>query len=272
MTETGVNPSHKSGEVKKRMRIRAFACSTQGRVRLNNEDSFTLNTVAGRDPAQYPEQEAQAQPTRHTQWYGVFDGMGGEQCGEAASRAAAATLASRGRLLRLGSVGKRLDGLTRTLNLSVVRALGDAQGGCTMAVAILRGHRLWTTHAGDSRVYLYQARERQMTLLTRDHTLAELLKKGAGRRRSHTLTRYLGGEDVQGVVSGPYRLSPGDRVLICSDGLTDMVSDTCLFARLHSHSSTEDTARALLRDAMERGGRDNATVLLLDVQGKQKGI
>lgn len=258
--------------MKKQLRIRAFACSTQGRVRLNNEDSFTLNTVAGRDPAQYPEQEAQAQPMRHTQWYGVFDGMGGEQCGEAASRAAAAALASRGRLLRLGRVGKRLDGLTQALSRSVAKALGDARGGCTMAVALLRGRRLWTSHAGDSRVYLYQTRERRMTLLTRDHTLAELLKKGGRGRRSHTLTRYLGGEDTQGVVSGPYRLSPGDRVLICSDGLTDMVSDTGLFARLHAQASTEDTARALLQDAMERGGRDNATVLLLDVQGKQKGI
>lgn len=258
--------------MKKQLRICAFACSTQGKIRLNNEDSFTLNTMAGRDPAQYPEQEAQAQPMRHTQWYGVFDGMGGEQCGEAASRAAAATLASRGRLLRLGRVGKRLDGLTQALNRSVSRALGDARGGCTMAVALMRGRRLWTSHAGDSRVYLYQVRERQMTLLTRDHTLAELLKKGGGGRRSHTLTRYLGGEEAQGVVSGPYRLLPGDRVLICSDGLTDMVSDTGLFARLHAQASTVDTARALLQDAMESGGRDNATVLLLDVQGKQKGI
>ena len=60
---------------------------------MNNEDGFTLNSVAGRDPAQYPEQEAQAQPMRPTQWYGVFDGMGGEQCGEAVSRDVALTRA-----------------------------------------------------------------------------------------------------------------------------------------------------------------------------------
>lgn len=244
--------------------IRACACTSAGRIRRNNEDSFVLNRVLCEPPEESPEQSVQAQG-KGLQWYAVFDGMGGEAYGERASFAAAQVLHREGTRLRFGQVKENLEALAGRMNSAVCKEIGMDVGGCTMAVALIRGHRLYTAHAGDSRLYLF--REDSLLRLTRDHTV---VRKDRGREhRSHMLLRYLGGSWSDGElceVSGEAQLlKAGDRILVCSDGLTDMVSDGGILKRLREEMDTQACAQALVKDALDAGGRDNVTVVLADV-------
>ena len=250
------------------MNVSAYACSSAGRVRENNEDSFVLGRILCAPPQEKPEQSAEGEG-RGLQWYAVFDGMGGELYGERASYAAAQTLCREGWKLGFGNGAQALQKLARRMNGAVLQAVGGERGGCTMAVALLRGRTLYAAHAGDSRIYLY--RGGALTCLTRDHTQQAMLRGkggGMGRLRSHVLMRYLGGEWVAGDVCevSQSELCAGDRLLICSDGLTDMVEDAQILRRLAGEGGCRAAADALLADALERGGRDNVTIMLADVR------
>ena len=139
------------------------ACSTAGLVRQRNEDSFTLMRQA------FPPGETKASLRWQgwLTWCAVMDGMGGERLGDAASRAAAKALARQGGRLRWGKPARAADALVRRMNDAVRRTLGGQRGGTTLALAFLRGGRLYTCHAGDSRIYLL--RDGALTRLTRDH-------------------------------------------------------------------------------------------------------
>ncbi len=244
--------------------IRSCACTSAGRIRRNNEDSFVLNRVLCAPPEDEPEQTANAQ-SGGLQWYAVFDGMGGEAYGEKASFAAAGTLRRYGWRLGFGPASGSIQKLARRMNDAVCQAVGMDMGGCTMALALIRGRRLYAAHAGDSRIYLF--RNNGLTRLTKDHTV---VRHDRGKeRRSHMLLRYLGGswdtEELCEVYDQEIGLEPGDRILICSDGLTDMVSDAEILRRLRMQQDTQEAAQALLKDALAAGGRDNITVVLADV-------
>lgn len=248
-------------------RIKAAAASSTGCVRAINEDQFYLYHVTPDSSLQQKDANACC-TSRGTQWYAVFDGMGGEQNGEVASLAAATALARHGDGLRFGNAKKRLLRLTQRLNQAVCQAVGSS-GGCTMALALFRGRRLWIAHAGDSRIYWFHAR--QMTRLTRDHTMDSLFTAKRMRRdaqRSHTLMRYLGmsGSGGGSCEVSCLRWSRGDRVLLCTDGLTDMLSDTQLFGILATAQDVGRAAQQLIQDAVHAGGKDNVTVVLAEVQ------
>ena len=244
--------------------IRACARTSAGRIRRNNEDSCVLTRVLCAPPEEEPEQAAQVQASG-LQWYAVFDGMGGEAYGERASFAAAQVLHQEGWKLRFGQAPEGMQRLAERMNGAVCQAVGTDMGGCTLALALIRGRRLYTAHAGDSRIYLF--RDNHLVRLTRDHTV---IRRDRGKeRRSHMLLRYLGGSWTDGelceVGDQAWVLEPGDRILICSDGLTDMVSDGGSLRRLRAGKNTEESAQALLEDALAAGGRDNVTVVLADV-------
>jgi protein phosphatase len=141
--------------------------------------------------------------------------------------------------------------------------------GTTMTLVYSVGVHLFLIHVGDSRAYLF--RRGHLEQLTRDHTVAQALADAGHIRqeevRKHskrnTLTNYLGGHagkikaDVRWL-----RLEDHDRILICSDGLTDMVDDPAISACLAAEEDSNRAAKQLLELALDRGGKDNITVVV----------
>jgi protein phosphatase len=141
--------------------------------------------------------------------------------------------------------------------------------GTTLTAAYSIGVNLFLMHAGDSRAYLL--RNGQLTQLTHDHTVAQALAD-AGQiapeevrthSRRNILTNFLGGHHgkVQADVRW-LRLVDGDRILLCSDGLTEMLDDAQIERTLSRFSGSAESAQALLDQALECGGRDNVTVIV----------
>ena len=204
--------------------------------------------------------------------FAVCDGMGGEQFGAEASLLAARALAgvaaeefarNSGRLLEQGNGA-----------LCALMEQRQARIGTTFAGLWVCGGRAGAVNLGDSRVY--RLRAGTLERLSRDHThVQRLLDMGAltpqqaamhpGR---HRLTQHLGIFPEELVIqpqdTGPFPLLPGDRFLLCSDGLTDMLGEPEIAALLAQSAGLAQAADGLYRGAMARGGRDNITVLLVE--------
>ncbi|MDP9344049.1 MAG: Stp1/IreP family PP2C-type Ser/Thr phosphatase [Actinomycetota bacterium] len=233
------------------MRIRAGATTDVGRVRQNNEDSHLVSPPL----------------------YAVADGMGGGAAGEVASGLAVHTLQE---FVQSGN------GHPPTLSEWVVaansaiyeRALerpDEAGMGTTITVILAEDDRLRLAHVGDSRAYLL--RDGDLTQLTEDHTrVNRMLREGLLTRdeaavhpQRNVVTRALGiGATVQ-VDETVVRVRNGDRLLLCSDGLSGMVSDDAIEAILASSEDPQEASRRLVEAANEAGGVDNITALVLDV-------
>lgn len=207
--------------------------------------------------------------------YLVADGMGGHDAGDRASAAVIREfqrLVGRDNLTPLDVV----DALSHAH--AVVRALAETTergAGSTVAGVVLvhqDGEPRWLTfNLGDSRVYRLFGDELEQ--LTVDHSIVqELVEQGKITRDEvgtykgrNVITRAVGADDGE----ADYWLSPivtGERLLICSDGLTGEVSDEGIRAGLSMSGSTDDAARNLVQQAVTNGGRDNVTVVVLDVQ------
>jgi protein phosphatase len=142
--------------------------------------------------------------------------------------------------------------------------------GTTVTMAFHLGARLCVVHVGDSRAYLY--RDGELHRLTRDHTLmADLVRSGAlrpdevaGHRLRHVITNVVGGQQTGvNVEAHAFEVEAGDRLLLCSDGLTEMVTNEAIAATLDTESAPEVAARKLLSQANDGGARDNITVVLV---------
>jgi protein phosphatase len=145
--------------------------------------------------------------------------------------------------------------------------------GTTLTVAYSMGIDLFLVHLGDSRAYLYRGGElRQMT---KDHTVAQAMADAgyiapeAVRHhiKRNALTNFLGGH--HGKVKADFRwlrLADGDRLLLCSDGLTEMVDDASIAQILAQHDAPNEAARVLLDEALNHGGKDNVTVIVARYQ------
>ena len=141
--------------------------------------------------------------------------------------------------------------------------------GTTLTVCYTTGPELFILHAGDSRAYLY--RGGALRRLTRDHTAAQkIIDAGMAEPESdtetsqrHVLTNWIGGGRVEAEVAH-HRLADGDRLLLCTDGLTDLVPEVEIAALLNAHSRPDDACRGLVDRALDYGGLDNVTVVLAD--------
>jgi serine/threonine protein phosphatase PrpC len=196
----------------------------------------------------------------------VADGMGGHVAGEIASRLAVET-----------AVGADGDAVARVraANEAVVATSLDrprlAGMGTTMTLAIFSGETVEIGHIGDSRAYLY--RQGGLQQLTRDHSLvAEMVASGELRPEEaaahpfrSVITRALGMESRVVVDRVERDLLPGDRFLLCSDGLTTML-DYDEIADLLAQPEGPEAAAALIESANRAGGFDNITVVVVDVR------
>jgi protein phosphatase len=230
--------------------------SDTGRRRRRNEDNYVV-----------------APPL-----FAVADGMGGAQAGEVASRLAASALEGEDSDGLRGL--ERIDALIQEANRRIYdRASTDpaASGmGTTMTVALVEEMTVAIGHVGDSRAYL--VRDEQMEQLTDDHSLVnELLKSGRlSEEEAHVhpqrsvITRAVGTDPDVDVDGFTIEGEEGDVFLLCSDGLTDMVSDEEILELVHSHRDDLDKAvKALVTAANRGGGEDNITAVAFRISAEQ---
>ena len=199
----------------------------------------------------------------------VADGMGGAAAGEVASRLAI-DAAVAGPPADVDTARRILDANRAVLD-AVLKDPSRAGMGTTMTLGVFDGEgSLHLGHVGDSRAYLL--RNDELERLTTDHTyVMELVARGqlsvedaASHPRRNLITRVVGMEDIT-VDESKVQLEPGDRVLLCSDGLTDMVPDDEIGRILRTEESVPGAAWALVEAANAAGGVDNTTVALIDV-------
>jgi protein phosphatase len=241
-------------------RLEAAGATDTGNVRDNNQDRLLLSETL----------------------YAVADGMGGHVAGEVAAEVAVDAL--RSAFEEDDDSGEALREAVRWANRAVWRKGQEdddlaGMGTTLTAVALVRGtgpdgepdETLAVANVGDSRTYLL--RDGELSLLTTDHSwVQEMVRTGqlraedAGRHpKRSTLTRAVGiGPEVLVDVSDviPYA---GDRLLLCSDGLWDELGDDLIAEILRSHAHPQDAADELVDEAKSAGGRDNITVIVVDV-------
>ena len=210
----------------------------------------------------------------------VADGMGGHAGGEQASRIA--TQVIQAYLVEhwdsLKPTKALLEGAFLQANQEIVK---DQQNhpqrsdmGTTAVAVIFREKQLWIAHVGDSR--LYRLRGLKLEQLTEDHTwVARALKLGEiapeearTHQWRHVLSRCLGREAVYEIDVQALDIQPGDRLLLCSDGLTEELSDKVIAFHLQSNSTLDKAADALVKAALLKGGHDNITVVLVAIDGE----
>jgi protein phosphatase len=204
----------------------------------------------------------------------VADGMGGAQAGEVASRLAIE--AFQRELPESGTPEQRLADCVRAANRTIhemSRSEHERAGmGTTLTAAYLDDADLAIAHVGDSRAYLF--RDQTLTRLTQDHSLVEeLVRRGklteeqaAEHPQRSIITRALGPEPDVEVDTWTYPVRAGDVLLLCSDGLTSMITEEQITQILGSASSLERAAQDLIAAANEAGGRDNITVILFSLE------
>ena len=197
----------------------------------------------------------------------VADGMGGHAAGEVASAAAIGAAVTTGD----GSAVSRVQAANAAVLAAAAEDAARSGMGTTLTLAIFwPDGRLEIGHVGDSRAYLL--RNERLTQLTIDHTFVrELIAQGrlapedaATHPRRHMLTRTIGMRDVR-VDSLDIHLQPGDRVVLCSDGLTGMVADTRIARILTKTPAPAGAVWSLVEAANAAGGIDNTTVAVVDV-------
>ena len=250
-------------------RVRACGLSDVGLTRAHNEDYFEV------DP-------------RH-RLYVVADGMGGHSHGEVAAKLAVDAIhdfierasdreitwpfAADTRLARHSNLLKMAVRLAHDKVLGAIVQDGSLQGmGTTVVGFVLDGSLAAVAHVGDSRAY--RLRDGRLDQLTQDHTwVHEQVMAGflsQEQARSHPLknvvTRALGGEADVIVDVREVEVKAGDLYLLCSDGLTTMLGDAEIKARLASGRGLHEICRTLVNDANARGGIDNVTVILLAIE------
>ncbi len=226
-----------------------------GLVRPNNEDDHRVNEALG--------------------LFAVADGMGGHRAGEVASRLALTVLEERFQeLVNQGEeTGNALIHAVEAANHQVFEEScrnNKCNGmGTTLSACIFVENGLILAHVGDSRVYL--VRPGEILQLTEDHSVVqELLNEGrittdevSGHPYRNVLSRALGTGELLEIDLLRVALQPGDRVLLCTDGLTNQVSDAAIQAVVEGHSDPEQAVQELVRLALEQGGIDNITLILV---------
>ncbi|MBW4420870.1 MAG: Stp1/IreP family PP2C-type Ser/Thr phosphatase [Myxacorys californica WJT36-NPBG1] len=228
-----------------------------GLVRSANQDSYVIDSDG--------------------RFFVVADGMGGHAGGQEASRIATEVIQTF--LTQYWNSEIPSEQLLEKAILEANQAILNDQTqhperadmGTTLVVLMFRDEQPLCAHVGDSR--LYRLRDATLQQLTEDHTwvaravqLGELTPEQARSHPwRHVLAQCLGREDLQPVAIQPIEVQPCDRILLCTDGLTEELSDQIIATQLESIRVCEKAALALIDAAKDRGGRDNITVIVISI-------
>ena len=239
--------------------MRAYAATDVGRVREVNQDYIycSLKPV-GKLPNLFL----------------VADGMGGHKAGDLASRYTVESLIN-------NIENSRSDNPITIINDAIVNAnkqllLKAAESeeysgmGTTLVVCTIIGESMYVANVGDSRLYLYDGK---LSQITRDHSLVEemvalgRLNRDEARRqeKKNVITRAIGGAKEVMADFFEAELTAGNRIIMCSDGLSNMVDDNEIEEIISSGLDIEDKTRKLLDRANENGGKDNIAVVIIEL-------
>jgi PPM family protein phosphatase len=258
------------------LRIEAGARTDLGRVRKNNEDCYQI------EPA--------------LNLYVLSDGMGGEAHGEVASNLAVQTIMAHCQQAENNratptfgepqpDVSERTNRLASAIHLANRKVFETASAdsghkgmGATIVAAWLEGQRLSLAHVGDSRAYILRAGS--LDQVTADHSLvAEKVRIGIltpqeadASELQSVLTRAVGTNETVEVDADEQMLLVGDYLLLCSDGLTRMVTDPEIASTLLTSTSAQNAADRLVDLANENGGADNVSVIVVHILPNSDGV
>jgi len=237
--------------------ISFYGRTDTGMVRDHNEDSFCS--------------------LRNRRLFVVTDGMGGHNAGEVASRLAIESLLEFLSEEKIREIRGNDDEIQQSMlaafnhaNQAVMaKAAADEtmQGmGCTMVACLLDENHLHTCHVGDARCYLSE--NGRLKQITTDHSAVTYIHKTDTHNNKvqiprHVVTRAIGFHSLDGPEYHKNILRPGSRVLLCSDGLWNMIDHTRIEQILLNSSTPENASEALVTAANEQGGRDNITALVI---------
>jgi serine/threonine protein phosphatase PrpC len=273
-----------------RFALESYGLSDRGRVRTSNEDCCAATELKGLLRVRHTNHPQGPAKSRGQRAYAflVADGVGGNEAGEIASELAVRTVEEH--LINnlhwtqaLRPAEEQV--VQRDLQAALVRAdarifeemarhPGRRRMATTLTLAFAIDGHLFVAHVGDSRCYLYSGGRLQQ--LTRDHTVtAEMVRLGllspestAGHPFRHVVTNILGGAEAGVKVElHSLNLQGGDVILLCSDGLTEMVPDERIAGILREQCGPRESCERLVAEANAAGGRDNITVIVAHVEG-----
>lgn len=254
------------------MRQISYARSDVGRVRENNEDNYYLCGHFREDVTEL-RSAATCDTTYVPTLYAVCDGMGGESHGETASLIAVRHLHP----YFYRDVKSGAEAEIRAANTEIceeIKKRNCSRMGTTLASLYIDEDKAVACNIGDSRIYLL--RRELLTQLSTDHDEAAglvrmgMLTKEQARtdKRRHVLTQYLGFPPEEMTLEPFFEevsLLPGDRFLVCSDGVTDMLDDDRIAEILLREKEASQAADGLIEASLKAGGADNATVIVVDL-------
>ncbi|HZK43580.1 MAG TPA: Stp1/IreP family PP2C-type Ser/Thr phosphatase [Syntrophomonadaceae bacterium] len=234
--------------------MKTIGLSDTGLKRKRNEDAFLIRNVEN--------------------IFVVCDGMGGHKGGNIASNMAIQTIEKEledGHHVSVEFLNRAIE----KANLKIWQGGHDNldwhEMGTTITIAKIDNMRLDICHVGDSRLYLI--RKDEITQITKDHTLAEEMAKSGmikSKQKSfnHVLTRALGiSKDIE-IDNITMDLYKDDTILLCTDGLSDMLSDQELLTIITKNDETKITGQNLIQAALTKGGYDNITLILVQINGR----
>ncbi|MEG2234533.1 MAG: protein phosphatase 2C domain-containing protein [Oscillospiraceae bacterium] len=259
--------------------IRAAVRNDIGCSRANNEDNYYLDGT-------YIEKQNMdiggtfvIESSTECAAFAVCDGMGGEDRGEDASCAAVAAIDKLRDELgerKISNVRAVIDKYVEMANIKVLEIESERAAGTTVVLLCFYEDEAFCANLGDSRLYVL--RDGELVLITYDHTEASHLvsagvltqEQASTSVYKNVLTRYLGfPSDGNRVCANHYEdfiLHYGDRFLLCSDGLTDMLGDERIRELLSRDIASNEVADLLVDEALKNGGRDNITVMIVDIE------
>lgn len=237
--------------------MKVISKTNVGMVRTNNEDSFLV---------------------REPYLFAVADGMGGCAAGEIASRATLRSFAAATHELREGFEGDASSIIKaafekaneHVFKMAVSNEAYTGMGTTLTALYLQQDGTAYAAHIGDSRLYLF--RHDTLIQVTRDHTyVTQLLdEKKISREEAmihpqrHMLMRAIGVEENIELDVIPFSVEQGDRLLLCTDGLSDMLTEMEM-TQLMQGEDIDKVGDALIERALDNGGRDNVTLVLLEI-------
>lgn len=263
--------------------VNVFGVSDMGRVRKNNEDNFVVCNLTTGEVSLTPSLRNHRVGAQGTLFL-VADGMGGEASGEVASQLCAVTVPKRlyDNLKSLGNVSETnfvlllREAIEFANQIIFQKAQSDIalKGmGSTTTAGALFGPHLFVAQVGDSRAYVL--RNKQMVQLTRDQTYLNYLAEIGAEvpddpekdSRKSILTQAVGSSETIDVKVTYTKLRQGDLILLCSDGLYNMVKGPDLLNMVNRSDALQNRCKSLVELANEHGGTDNITMIMAEFTG-----
>ena len=258
-------------------KLQAAMVYDMGKIRKNNEDAYYFNGKYAHLNKMDEKVHLFETFSAPGSLWSVCDGMGGQSNGEIASSTAVSGMHELQEHLRGRDFETSLQSWVRQAN-RVIESRTDG-GGCTLVMLYVTDSYLQTAHIGDSRIYRFH--DGALSRITKDHSKVEMLlsagmiteEEARNHPQKNVITRYLGMDSeytCEATIGRKIPLIEGDRYLLCSDGITDMITDGELEELLREYDDPEACLQEVEIRVRNNGARDNYTAMLLVVKADGK--